>query len=43
MTQEVPPMTGPTPTTPDRVRVADRVLDVARADPDRVAMVQTDR
>ncbi|MEU3309108.1 fatty acid CoA ligase family protein [Nocardiopsis sp. NPDC006832] len=35
-------MTGPTPTTPDRIRVADRVLDVARADPDRVAMVQTD-
>ncbi len=29
--------------TPDRIRVADLVLEVARADPDRVASVQTTR
>ncbi len=28
-------------TTPDRIRVADLVLEVARADPDRVALAQT--
>lgn len=36
-------MTEPTPTAPDRIRVADRVLETARTDPRRIAMVQTEQ
>ena len=36
-------MMDPIPATPDRIRVADRVLETARADPRRIAMVQTEQ